>query len=564
MDYFFLEKLQSIGVFTFNHQRKVCFYNQLAQDYQSQFNQIMDLTFSGATFYSICSKPAEVQIITDQNDYFAFIKPVDKLVRLISEKEELQTIQTEFNQLIDSSFDGIVFSDNEGIILYQNPAYEKIAGLSTKFCVGKSLKTLQDEGIINVSASLRALAENRPVTVNQKINTGASVLVTATPIHDKNGSISKVVNNVRDLTYLQSLEKEVKDLEAEKKVVYQELEVLKSQTDTELSIVAHSEKMQFVIERALRVAQIDSIVLIQGESGVGKEKIVDLIHKKSRRSNGSLIKVNCGAIPETLLESELFGYESGSFTGAHHKGKPGLFEAANKGTIFLDEIGEMSLPLQVKLLRVLQEFEIVRVGGSKPISIDVRVIAATNKDLNKMSEEGMFRKDLYYRLNIIPIVIPPLRERKEDIVPLIYHFLKSINYKYGFQRSFSKDALDRLQKYKWPGNVRELRNLVERMVLMNHKSQIDVLDIHNEMTLNQDRKFSSKTSSDSMLADPKPLKKTMAELESHIIQDTINKAPSVRAAASILQIDPSTLVRKMQKYHIKKGKKTDKSSIHSF
>ncbi|GAX89005.1 sigma-54 interaction domain-containing protein [Effusibacillus lacus] len=457
----------------------------------------------------------------------------------------------EFTQIINSSFDGIVIVDANGIILFQNPAYEKITGLKAKDCVGRHLQDLIDEGMIDQSVSLRVLQEQKPLTIVQKIITGKKVLVSGVPIMDTAGNIQKVMCNIRDLTTLNQLEKEIIELEKQNQRVNRELEELKEKQDAKNAIVAHDPKMKAVVERALRVAQINSAVLIQGESGVGKEGIVNLIHQYSNRNDKPLVRINCGAIPEQLLESELFGYESGSFTGASHKGKPGLFEVASKGTLFLDEIGEMPLQLQVKLLRVLQEYEITRIGGVKPIKVDVRIIAATNRNLDDMVAEGKFREDLYYRLNIIPIYVPPLRERKDDIIPLVYHFLNKIKHTYGVNRMFTRDALESFRQYDWPGNVRELQNLVERVSLMVNKPLISLTDIKKEVKTGLVQRPLNHTV-DHVKKEFLPLKEQVEEFEQTLIKKALEQFPSIRQAAKALQIDQSTLLRKMQKYQIQK------------
>jgi PAS domain S-box-containing protein len=550
-----IKKMTILGILVIDRKKNITFSNEIAKNYNYYFEHITDVAFSGTMFFSLYSYPAEVQIIDQDEHFLILIQPKSELIRLKKENEALQTEQRGLHQVIDSSFDGIVISDKDGIIIHQNPSYEQITGLSAKDLIGRNLKELEDEGVIDNSASLRALKENKAVTIIQKINTGVTVLVSAVPIRNKQGKIEKLVNNIRDLTHLKSLENEVKELEAKHARASKELETLKEQNDPKLSIIAHSNKMKSVVERTLRVSQIDSVVLIQGESGVGKEKIVNLIHRYSPRANGPLIKINCGAIPEALLESELFGYESGTFTGANQKGKAGLFEVANNGSIFLDEIGEMPLPLQVKLLRVLQEFEITRVGGRKPIPVNVRIIAATHQNLTNMIEQGTFREDLFYRLNIIPIYIPSLRERKEDVIPLIYHFLNRINQKYGINRSFTPEALTQYQKYDWPGNVRELQNLVERITLMSTKSEIDVQDIQHEMTFSRNQSTDTRQPvSPAPSVEIRPLKAKLEEVESTFIQQALDAFTSIRKAATALKIDQSTLVRKMQKYNIKKKK----------
>ena len=543
-----------IGVIIIDSMGEIEFVNELANKFSYYLNDIVDLVCRhGGTYFSILQYPAEVETFPlYDGKQIILIKPINDLVRLWKENESLEELRYELNEIINSSYDGIVIADADGVIIHQNPSYAKITGLPTSQCIGRHLRDLEKEGVIDCSATLIALREKRPVTITQKINTGATVLVSAVPIRDKNGNITKVVNNVRDLTYLNNLQSEKKKLEEKNKAIQKELEALKLQNNPTLSIVANSEAMHKVLDRALKVARIDSGILIEGPSGSGKEKIVELIHHHSHRCKYPLIKVNCAAIPHSLLESELFGYEPGAFTGAHKKGKRGLIEAANNGTFFLDEIGEMPLDLQVKLLRVLQEQQITRIGGTKPIPVNIRVIAATNRNLKEMVEKGEFREDLFYRLNIIPIKIPPLKERKEDIIPLTYHFLKDINKKYGINRQFSQDALHMFTLYDWPGNVRELKNFVERTALMSSHTEITVDDIMNELQIGNERLIESKP--DAIHIDPTAisLKEKVEAYEKKIIEETLPLFPSIRQAAIALKVDQSTLVRKIQKYRINK------------
>ncbi|WP_342513814.1 sigma 54-interacting transcriptional regulator [Sporosarcina sp. FSL K6-1522] len=549
-----LTKINIIGVLILNRKGELLFSNAIAKKYHYYFENIVEAALMNAHSFSLLNYPAEITCIQENDQLIILIAPMNELVRLKKETESLQSVRNELNEVINSSFDGIVICDKDGIIIHQNPSYEKITGLSAKDCIGRSLKELEDENIIDASASLKALEQNKAVTIIQKISTGSTVLVSAAPIRNKNGEIEKVVNNVRDLTHLNTLESEIRQLEQQNLQIHKELELLKEQNDPKQSIIAHSDLMKDVLDRALRVAQIDSGVLIQGASGVGKEKVVELIHRHSLRKDSPLIKINCGALPESLLESELFGYESGAFTGANQKGKAGLFEAANRGIIFLDEIGEMPLPLQVKLLRVLQEHEITRVGGTKPTPVDIRIIAATHRNLSEMIENGTFREDLYYRLNVIPITIPPLKERKDDIIPLIYHFLNGINQRYGLNRKFSSDTLNAFLDHKWPGNVRELQNLVERIALMSSNTEISIDDLQKELQFTNGLQFNVKTipkasSNDTELAT---LKSRLETYEAEVITEALNRFPSIRKAALALKVDQSTLVRKIQKYKIEK------------
>ena len=548
----FYNQLKILGVIEWDQNRDVLVCNETAKTYEKFFDDIKKQVSNGYKYFCMLNSNLEINVLNNVEDFSKltiFLLPLTESVSLNQEIDKLDNLKKELDEVINSSFDGIVISDAKGKIMYQNPAYERITELSTEFCIGKNLQSLVDKGIIDVSASLKAIKGNRAITISQKIKTGKSVLVSAVPIRNKQGEIIKIVNNVRDLTQLNNLETEIQQLEIKNQRIHEELQQLKGISDPKYSIIAHSTQMKDVIDRALRVAQIDSGVLIQGPSGVGKEKIVDLIHRNSIRKDGPLIKINCGAIPESLLESELFGYESGSFTGATKKGKAGLFEAANNGTIFLDEIGEMPLQLQVKLLRILQEREVVRIGGTTPIQVDVRVIAATNRNLSDMIEEMKFREDLYYRLNIIPIKIPPLEQRVEDIIPLIYHFTNNLNIKYGLNRSFSSEVLETFANYKWPGNVRELQNIVERVVLMSQHSEITMDDLQRELNLNSDSSIQV-SNSNTLITHHLPLKDQVESFEESIIREAIKIYPSIRKAATALKIDQSTLVRKLQKYKI--------------
>lgn len=315
--------------------------------------------------------------------------------------------------------------------------------------------------------------------------------------------------------------------------------------ESNLNLIGKSTATKNLIYNILKVAPFDITVLITGETGVGKEVIANKIYINSSRNKEKFIKVNCASIPRNLAESEFFGYENGSFTGALNQGKEGVFEAAHGGTLLLDEIGEMPYELQTKLLRTIQFKEIIRVGSKMPIKTNVRIIACTSEDLLKKVHEGKFNEALYYRLNVFSIRVPPLRDRQEDIPVLIKHFLKLYNEKYSKNVDLTEEAKYMLQKYRWSGNVRELQNFIERLIIVSEPSQL--ID-HIEM---MDTLYSGEDGEASQSYQNKGLKQILEDIEKSILEQTIRSTKNTREAAKILKIDQSNVVRKAKKYGIK-------------
>ncbi|MFC4767838.1 sigma-54 interaction domain-containing protein [Effusibacillus consociatus] len=459
----------------------------------------------------------------------------------MTDYQELLQLNLLLQSIFQSSYDGIYVADAQANGIMVNEAYTRITGVTAEELIGKNLRDIVKEGIINESVTFKVLEKKRPITIVQKVRE-KEVLVTGNPIYDEHGEITYVVTNVRDISELNRLKLELQQSKALTRKYLNEIQDFKLKESMQLlmdGVVAHSKEIINVLHLVQKVAKVDSSVLILGESGVGKEVIVKMIHKASDRGNFPLIKVNCAAIPHPLLESELFGYEKGAFTGADSRGKPGLFERGNGGTIFLDEIGDMPLDLQVKLLRVLQEFEITRVGGRESIKVDVRVISATHKQLDKLVEKGEFRHDLYYRLNIVPIKIPPLRERKADIAPLAYFFLNKTNERYGFNKKFHPEVISFMEHYEWPGNIREMENLIERLVVTVDQDEIQIHDLPLSLTSQGPQMTESS------------LKELIEEVERKTIEQKLAEHRTTRKTARVLGISQSALVKKMQRLGIK-------------
>lgn len=477
------------------------------------------------------------------------LRNVQEQMNRFRELTELRNLSEELNAIIDSSFDGFYITDGEGRTLHVNRAYERITGINAKEVIGRTMSDLVAEGFYNESVTLKVLKTRRTETIIQKVKDTKTIVVTGNPIFDQKGGIWRVVTNVRDVTELRKLQLELERMARLKSHYRRELDNLRRRVDNKSKVIIRSKKMHEVCEQAMRLAQVDSTVLITGESGVGKDVVAELIHNSSTRSEHPFVKVSCAAIPEHLLESELFGYTPGAFTGALSSGKQGLFEVADNGTLFLDEIGEMPLGLQAKMLRILQDKTFTRVGGSRNIRVNVRIIAATNRNLEEMVRQKAFRSDLYYRLNVVPVNIPSLRERREAIFDFVYHFLGRFNQKHGLSRQIEGDAMDILTSLDWPGNVRELENTVERLVVMSKGDVISRRDVQSALGRNSSVENHEVEGRPGEL----PLKDMLRSVEKQALSRALKKHKSTRAAARALGVDQSTIVRKMRRHGLKPG-----------
>ncbi|WP_232732313.1 sigma-54 interaction domain-containing protein [Bacillus sp. mrc49] len=467
---------------------------------------------------------------------------------LLVDAHESDKLNRALDAIIESSYDGIYITDQQGTTLYTNSAIERITGIPKEYYIGKSVDQLIKRGILNASVTHKVVKLRRTVSVVQDNFAGKETLITGSPVFNEAGEIEQVVTNIRDLSDLNELMHELTKANELNHQYKQEIEKLRKITSQD-GVVFVSDKMKTIYEIAERISDIDATVLILGETGVGKDVLARNIYNRSIRSKkGDFIKINCGAIPADLLESELFGYEGGAFTGANQKGKPGMFEMAESGILFLDEVGELPLQLQVKLLRALQEREIQRIGGTKPKKIDVRIIAATNRNLSEMVKSGDFREDLFYRLNVIPITIPPLRERREDILALTDLFLKKSNEQYKFSKEIDSRLKEYFFQHDWPGNVRELINIVERLVVLTDHSLLSMNDLPEEYqpeNRNQANYNSSLT-----------LKAAVERAEKEILTKAAQTYQTTYEIAAALDSSQATIVRKLKKYRLKVSEKT--------
>lgn len=452
------------------------------------------------------------------------------------EKDQLYKYKELLENITIGSSDGIYITDDKGTGLYMNNADYQITGLTEPQVIGRTIYQMVADGLVTGSAVVEVIKTKKRASVLQKTPNGKTVMVTGIPIFDEAGNHIRVVSSTRDMTDLIELKKQ---LEEERRLNAELMSI--KQDDLRNSITAHSEKMFEVFELAKQVAKTDSTVLITGESGVGKEVIAKLIYNESHRVKELFLKVNCSAIPEHLLESELFGYEDGAFTGAKKGGKKGLIESVDKGTLFLDEIGEMPLILQGKLLQVIQDRTFIKVGGIQAKAVDIRIIAATNRDLKVLVEQGKFREDLYYRLNVVPIHIPPLRERIEDILPLAHIFLFRFNQKYSVEKELSDEVQNLLQAYSWPGNVRELENSIERLVIIS-KAKI-ILPEHLPLNI-----INNVNKHHITINGIIPLREAQEEVERLLFLRAYESFHNTYKAAKVLGVSQPTVVRKVKKY----------------
>ena len=464
---------------------------------------------------------------------------------LVQEMDVESSMFRELKTCVESAYDGFMIVDARGNVIRVNATTEKMLQRSRRELLGRNIRDLSDEGILQCPNFLEVfdkeiVAQKQEATTVCEVN-GQELMMTSAPVLNEHGMVTAVVTNIRNLQELNDLQKKLSYQIQISEKYGQRLALYKQKQHQKEKLVVHSPAMKKVLNLIYSISDVDSTVLITGETGVGKEVFANEVYSSSQRKSHPIIRVNCGAIPPTLVESELFGYEDGAFTGARKRGKPGFFELAHMGTLFLDEIGELPLDVQVKLLRALQSGEIMRIGATKPTHVDVRVIAATNRNLWEMVERGEFRQDLFYRLNVITIEIPPLRKRKEDILPLCVSFLERFNKRYKKHKEISTELGAVLEKLPWKGNVRELENAIENLVILSTNDVLTPEDLPERYRIQTD------STSQVEIRGILPLKEMVRQAELQLIHNAQEEFGSTQEVAKALGVDVSTINRKLSR-----------------
>lgn len=515
---------------------KDVFPNLLVDEIAFGANDLLKFTFADNDFV------AQISTIGDGDSGLLFtFQELKRFEELTKELDSYKNLDADLKAIFDISYDVIYVSDGEGITLRVSSACDRLWGYKESELVGKSVYQLEKEGVYSPSITRLVMEKKEKVSMTQTTKTGRRLMVVGIPIMDEKGQLIRIVNASRDITEVSKLKSELAMTKQLTEGYRRELMNLRIKNDIENKLIYRSEKMKHMILLAEKISKVDSAILLQGESGVGKALIASFIHNWSERENGPFIHINCGAIPENVLESELFGYSEK--TAKVTVGSRGSFVLANGGTLFLDDIDKLPLSLQFKVYLAIQEKNIPIVNSAHTQEIDFRIIASTSENLDVKVQEGTFRKDLYYLLNVVPMVIPPLRERKDDVIPLLLHFADRINKKYGINKKFNPKLLKTLQEYAWPGNVRELQNIVERLLVMVDGDWIGVEELPDYMNLNHSNQKAVQVNR------IVPLKEATEMLEKELLTLVQGKYSSTTKMAEVLGVNQSTISRKLQQYN---------------
>ena len=562
-----------VGVTVLDHQGLVIIHNLAAAQMLNQDRRELSDRFIGDVSPSIWAEVSKIivaggrrsdcKLLLDGKEIFVNQTTLWRNNELVgvtclfqddsSHKDALQELEShkKLNKLLDaiieSSFDGIWVCDHEGRVIRINSASAEMDGHSVNHFIGRKMEELVKEGYIDRSVTMEVLKEKKAVSLIQKTNTGFELIVTGNPVFDENGEVQMVVVNERETNLLDRLSQELTETQALAQKYQAQLSQLQDCDDVSKKMVVRSKSMERIIEVAVKVSRVDSTVLIQGPSGAGKSMLGKMIHHLSPRKDKPLIRVDCAAIPESLIESEVFGYEPGAFTGARTGGKPGLFELADTGTLILDEIGELPLGTQVKLLRFLEDNEISRLGGERTRKLDVRIIAVTNRDLERQVRKKNFRRDLFYRLSVLPLHLPGLAERPEDIPVLLFHFMRHFNQKFSQDKTISPQAMDHLSRYTFPGNVRELANLIEQLIILTPHKTIQAHDLPEHIRLER------REAATADVRNGLDLRQAVEHVEKDLINKALAEYGTQALAALHLGIDQATLSRKIRRHRIRRN-----------
>lgn len=469
----------------------------------------------------------------------------------MSEAHDFSPLFEYYQQLWDTFREGICITDKDGRVLLLNTSYSEISGIPKEAMIGRRVEEFVRSGMLDIVLNPEIVRTRQPVTRIQKVSNGRQIVLEGSPVLDARGEVALCITLIKDGTVLA-------DLRAELSRQKELLEALQHIANAgggvnflpERPVASQSPAMRKLDKELAVIADTDATVLLLGETGVGKDVTARRIHALSPRAEGTFIKVDCGSIPEHLIETELFGYVGGTFSGGSRNGKIGLFEAADGGTLFLDEIGELPLRMQTRLLRFLQDKEILRVGSISAKRVDVRIVAATNRELELAVERGEFRSDLYYRVKVAELRIPPLRERKSDIPPLARMFLESFNARYRKKKRFSDEALESLVNYKWPGNVRELENVIQRAVITARK---DLLDRRSLNLLKDCRNDEGPGGAGLFELEGKSYAEVMSGLERAMLREALRKYGGITKTAESFGVARSTIFRKVKRYGLEAG-----------
>ena len=456
-------------------------------------------------------------------------------------------ICTHLDNILDTLSDGVYLTDKEGTTLKVNTVYERLTGLGRDHLLGRNVRELEGQGVFNNVLNPEIVSTGKPVTRVQTTMHGRRVVLSGHPILDPSGAVALVVTYVRDITTISQMKDQIAEQQELIEKYHSNFSYINQSKLQKHPLVYVSEAMGQVMERLRRLASSDATVLLLGETGVGKDVLARNIYELSGRRTRPFFKIDCSSIPENLIESELFGYAAGAFSGALSKGKIGFFEMADKGTIFLDEIGELPLAMQSRLLRVLQDMEVVRVGSTQPRKVDVRIIAATNRDLLAEVQRGAFRSDLYYRLRVGVLAVPPLRDRPEDVPPLAKYFLYAYCLRYRKKVVFSPQVEETMYNHRWPGNVRELENLIQSLVITCERGTVESSELPPTMLDDlAAREALPLLTGYVENAGGRPLKQIMADIERKLIRDALDLHGSVTKVAKLFGVNRTTIFRKLQ------------------